>query len=281
MDDARLPPLSGDVRGQDEEEVTTPSSTGRDANALTHRPRALAKLHPAALKPVARAKILSEGPSPETSAHAKPGARGAMASIAPSAAPESVPAGQAPDLRPFADQLIAIAKQLRAGEFDSHTPDMSSTETSGKPAQSATEPSKPGQSESPEAPQTLEPEQRRKAFAEMARTAYAKRRKRTSIFGDPELFGEPGWDILLDLYIAQVEQKPVSVSSACIGSASPPTTGLRWLGVLADQGLLEREHDPADQRRVLVRLTDKALEAMDDYFSSSANLHGDRRAART
>ena len=40
-----------------------------------------------------------------------------------------------------------------------------------------------------------------------------------------ELFGEPAWDILLDLYIANVENKPVSVSSACIGSAAPPTTG--------------------------------------------------------
>ncbi len=121
-------------------------------------------------------------------------------------------------------------------------------------------------------------QQRRRKYAEMARATYAKRRKRVAIFGDPELFGEPGWDILLDLYIAQIEEKPVSVSSACIGSASPPTTGLRWLGVLADQKLVEREHDPDDQRRVLVRLSEKGLSAMDAYFASSPNMHGDRRA---
>lgn len=97
--------------------------------------------------------------------------------------------------------------------------------------------------------------------------AYAARHRIGAIFGDPDLFGEPAWDILLDLYIAHVEAKDVSVSSACIGSAAPPTTGLRWLGVLADHGLLKREHNPDDQRRVLVRLTERGLEAMDRYFA--------------
>ncbi|MCK0100592.1 winged helix DNA-binding protein [Qipengyuania sp. S6317L1] len=109
---------------------------------------------------------------------------------------------------------------------------------------------------------------RRKVFGDMAREAYAVRRRRSAIFENDELFGEPAWDILLDLYIANVENKPVSVSSACIGSAAPPTTGLRWLGVLSEQGLIAREHDPEDQRRVLVHLTDKGLAAMDEYFAS-------------
>ena len=104
---------------------------------------------------------------------------------------------------------------------------------------------------------------------EIAREAYATRRRRGAIFKNAELFGEPAWDILLDLYIAHVEDKAVSVSSACIGSAAPPTTGLRWLGVLADHGLILREHDPEDQRRVLVRLTETGLAAMDEYFASA------------
>lgn len=102
----------------------------------------------------------------------------------------------------------------------------------------------------------------------LARKAYALRRKRVSIFGNPDLFGEPAWDIMLDLYIAQAEGKPVSVSSACIGSASPPTTGLRWLGVLAEEGLVVRENDPEDHRRVLVRLTTVGIAAMDRFFDA-------------
>lgn len=110
---------------------------------------------------------------------------------------------------------------------------------------------------------------RRVVNAEYARVAYHIRRRRADIFGNAELFGEPAWDILLDLYIAYVEDKPVSVSSACIGSAAPPTTGLRWLGILSESGFVLREHDPFDQRRVLVRLTESGLTAMDDYFASA------------
>lgn len=107
-------------------------------------------------------------------------------------------------------------------------------------------------------------------FARQARNLYATRRRRAAIFGHSELFGEPAWDILLDLYVAHSERKPVSVSSACIGSAAPPTTGLRWLGLLAEHDLVMREHDPNDQRRVLVRLTDKGIAAMDEFFACTA-----------
>ncbi|MEL6878868.1 MAG: winged helix DNA-binding protein [Pseudomonadota bacterium] len=110
---------------------------------------------------------------------------------------------------------------------------------------------------------------KRQEYADAARKAYDVRRARGTIFGDPDLFGEPAWDILLDLYVAHNEGKAVSVSSACIGSASPPTTGLRWLGVLTEQGLVTRDHDPEDQRRVLVKLTDSGLSAMDRYFAEA------------
>lgn len=102
----------------------------------------------------------------------------------------------------------------------------------------------------------------------LARKTYAMRRKRAVIFGKPDLFGEPAWDILLDLFIAAGEGKAVSVSSACIGSAAPATTGLRWLGVLADEGLVLRENDPEDHRRVLVRLAPAGQAAMERYFEA-------------
>lgn len=103
----------------------------------------------------------------------------------------------------------------------------------------------------------------------LARKTYALRRKRAAIFGNPDLFGEPAWDILLDLFIAAGEGKSVSVSSACIGSAAPATTGLRWLAVLAEEGLIVRENDPDDSRRVLVRLTPMGQAGMERFFAAA------------
>lgn len=165
------------------------------------------------------------------------------------------------DLKPFADQLMAIAKQLREGEFQSMPP----LTVNGKDERvPASEPRELARS--------------RSEYAEIARRTYAIRRQRGAIFGNSELFGEPAWDILLDLYVAHADGTPVSVSSACIGSAAPPTTGLRWLGVLAEHDLVVREQDPDDQRRVLVRLTDRGVEAMDRYFASAVPQHNNGRA---
>jgi hypothetical protein len=43
---------------------------------------------------------------------------------------------------------------------------------------------------------------------------------REQFFG-PDLFADPAWDILLDLYAARLEQQRVAVSSLCIAAAVP------------------------------------------------------------
>jgi len=77
-----------------------------------------------------------------------------------------------------------------------------------------------------------------------------------------EIFGEPAWDILLDLYAAHLEGKAVSISSACIASAVPTTTALRWLSRLVECGLIERSLDASDARRAHVRMTEDGLQAV-------------------
>lgn len=97
---------------------------------------------------------------------------------------------------------------------------------------------------------------------EAARQIYHRRRRRDTIFKGFELFGEPSWDILLDLFIAFETRQKVAVSSACIGSASPPTTGLRHVDALQDRGLVEREPDPDDGRRVWLRISPRGRDLM-------------------
>lgn len=101
-----------------------------------------------------------------------------------------------------------------------------------------------------------------------ARKFYQLRRRRAAYF-DPTLFAEPAWDMLLDLYVAEREGRPVAVLSACIGASAPQTTALRWMRVLEGQGLIRKETDEKDARRIYVRLTDEAIGRMRSLLRES------------
>nr|WP_255630860.1 winged helix DNA-binding protein [Novosphingobium sp. FKTRR1] len=99
----------------------------------------------------------------------------------------------------------------------------------------------------------------------LARELYVARRRRGRHLSS-DLFGEPTWDILLDLYAATREGRRVPTTSACIGADVPPTTALRWLRILESRGLVAREDDGRDGRRTFVYLTERGLEAMDGFL---------------
>jgi hypothetical protein len=99
----------------------------------------------------------------------------------------------------------------------------------------------------------------------VAHHIYRQRRRRSEIFPS-ELFGEPAWDILLDLFVAAKRGEKVSVTSACIGATVPSTTALRWITLLEDERLLVREKDESDARRVFVRLTAGGYRKMVEYL---------------
>ncbi|MBX9729098.1 MAG: MarR family winged helix-turn-helix transcriptional regulator, partial [Sphingopyxis sp.] len=80
------------------------------------------------------------------------------------------------------------------------------------------------------------------------RRALQERRLREQFF-PADMFSDPAWDILLDLYAAQLEGQTVAVSSLCIAAAVPSTTALRWIKTMTDAGMLERHDDPQDRRR--------------------------------
>ena len=83
------------------------------------------------------------------------------------------------------------------------------------------------------------------------------------------MFADPAWDILLDLYLAEIEQRRTVVSSLCVAANVPATTALRWMTSLIDRGMLTRRSDPLDRRRVFVELTAKASQGMRCYFDNS------------
>lgn len=102
----------------------------------------------------------------------------------------------------------------------------------------------------------------------LARMLYAERRRRDRTF-PTDIFGEPSWDILLDLFVARGEGRRVPTTSACIGAHVPPTTALRWLRLLEGQGLIEREEDERDGRRTFVRLSTKGMDLVGNFLDAS------------
>lgn len=82
----------------------------------------------------------------------------------------------------------------------------------------------------------------------------------------PELFGEPGWDMLLFLYIQQVRGEFVLVTRLCNASGVPPTTALRYIDTLQSHGLIEKSKSEADSRLVYVQLAAGAFETLTEMF---------------
>ncbi len=99
------------------------------------------------------------------------------------------------------------------------------------------------------------------------RQMIANRQARSRFF-DPDLFGDPAWDMLLDLTAAHGEGARVSVTSLCIAAGVPATTALRWLTQMVESGIFVRVPDPADRRRAFIGLSEKAIAAMSGYFAS-------------
>lgn len=98
------------------------------------------------------------------------------------------------------------------------------------------------------------------AAVEEARRLYRLRRLRDREFG-PALFGEPAWDLLLDLYIAASDPL-VSVMSASIAACVSTQDTARWLTLLEQHGLVERLYSGTEMSRTIVTLSQSAFDQM-------------------
>ena len=105
----------------------------------------------------------------------------------------------------------------------------------------------------------------------LARSLYRERQRRAAAF--PELDAKDGsWNLLLDMFAAD---QPVTVSSACLATLMPPTTGLRQVTALVREGLLERYPSSGDQRIHYVELTPGLRERLRMYLIEYARRYVD------
>jgi DNA-binding MarR family transcriptional regulator len=163
-------------------------------------------------------------------------------------------------LHRISDELAEFARTLaRIAESDTSS-GMADKPVSFRPAPLGG--FQPFPTKAPATPASLTPE----TLREIIRL----RRQRERYF-DNGLFADPAWDILLDLKAAQLEKQMVSVSSLCIAAAVPPTTALRWISAMTESGMLIRQQDPVDARRVFILLSDETNARIEDYFASIAD----------
>jgi DNA-binding MarR family transcriptional regulator len=73
----------------------------------------------------------------------------------------------------------------------------------------------------------------------------------------------PVWHILIEIYIAQAEAKPVSITDVGLLVNMPQSTTLRFLAILTDHHLVERTADPCDRRRIWVTLRNSGIAAVE------------------
>lgn len=150
--------------------------------------------------------------------------------------------GQPPMPSPDIAQIRAIARQL--GQLAG----LSMPGTDDRLTGNVTPPALPGDEQ----------------IAKFAAAELSWRVKRNQAFGNAVLFGEPTWELLLDLFVHWERGDDVTVTSACIASGVPITTALRYMSTLIEAGLVVREPSAHDRRMHLVHLTPKGRELVRD-----------------
>jgi len=100
-----------------------------------------------------------------------------------------------------------------------------------------------------------------------ARTAMRRRILRRQLVGAPELFGDPAWDMLLDLFVHECEGRRLSMSSLCAATALPESSAMRLAQRLCDAGLLRRLPDPSDGRRSFMAIAPEIAHRLRAYFA--------------
>ena len=104
------------------------------------------------------------------------------------------------------------------------------------------------------------------ALPQMVKRLYEERRERDRCF-PPGLFGEPGWDLILALFVARHEGRSLTVRDACAAAHAPKTTGRRVLARLEEAGLIEVRRAEGARKGLRVELTQEGCDRLADYLT--------------
>ena len=107
--------------------------------------------------------------------------------------------------------------------------------------------------------------------ARFVRGLIAARRLRQERLG-PEFAPEPGWSVMLALYVARLEGWTLTQAGLTQAAAAPAAMIVGRLAALEAQGLVERRPDPDRARGTIVTLTEAAARRMHDYLREAREI---------
>ncbi|WP_322964065.1 MarR family transcriptional regulator [Sphingomonas fuzhouensis] len=118
----------------------------------------------------------------------------------------------------------------------------------------------------------------RPSLLELARQTQAMRANVAQFF-PRDVFRDSAWDMMLELFIAEEQHRQLCVKELILVSGETATSALRRIDRLESTGLLRRQTDPADHRRLAVTLTQRGTDAMTAmlrhlYLTTGDDPHG-------
>lgn len=113
-------------------------------------------------------------------------------------------------------------------------------------------------------------------LARLCQAVYRLRRARPKFMAAAgDLFADPIWDMMLDLYVASQRGQLTTVTNACVAADVPQTTGLRYIEKLTSRGLAVRYSHLKDKRMLGLELTPEGKAAMEDMLREMSRVLGE------
>ncbi len=79
-------------------------------------------------------------------------------------------------------------------------------------------------------------------------------------------FGDPSWDMILELYVSNAEERAMPVTQLCVLSGGSTTTALRHIEQLEALGYIDRRPDLEDRRRANVTMLPRLRSAIEQWL---------------
>lgn len=89
---------------------------------------------------------------------------------------------------------------------------------------------------------------------------------RESVFGHPEFFGDPAWNMLVELFIAHEERRDLTAAQVCGRTDAALQTAHRWLAIMEREGLVMAVRATSDEADRQIFISPASIQNMHRCF---------------